>query len=159
MGRRWLGVGGNNCFYLHVSSTLAHRFTVILWIILRIVKAKVESNCQHLLNHRKSKKIPEKHLLLLYWLCQSLWLRGSQQTVENSEIDRNTRPPYLPPQKLVCRSRAIVRNRHGTMGWFQIGKGVSQGCILSPCLFNLYAEYIMRNATLDEAQAGIKIAG
>ena len=53
---------------------------------------------------------------------------------------------------------ATVRTGHGTTDWFQIGKGVSQGCILSPCLFNLYAEYIMRNAGLDEAQAGIKIA-
>ena len=51
-----------------------------------------------------------------------------------------------------------VRTGHGTTDWFQIGKGVRQGCILSPCLFNLYAEYIMRNAGLDEAQAGIKIA-
>ena len=54
---------------------------------------------------------------------------------------------------------AKVRTGHGTMEWFQIGKGVCQGCILSPCLFNLYAEYIMRNAGLDEAQAGIKNAG
>ena len=54
---------------------------------------------------------------------------------------------------------ATVRTRHGTMDWFQIRKGVHQGCMLSPCLFNLYAEYIMRNAGLDEAQAGIKIAG
>ena len=54
---------------------------------------------------------------------------------------------------------ATVRTRHGTTDWFQIGKGVRQGCILSPCLFNLYAEYIMRHAKLDEAQAGIKIAG
>ena len=52
-----------------------------------------------------------------------------------------------------------VRTGHGTRGWFQIGKGVHQGCTLSPCLFNLYAEYIMRNAGLEEAQAGIKIAG
>ena len=51
-----------------------------------------------------------------------------------------------------------VRTGHGTTDWFQIGKGVSQGCILSPCLFNLYAEYIMRNAGLEEPQAGIKIA-
>ena len=53
---------------------------------------------------------------------------------------------------------ATVRTGHGTIDWFQIGRGVCQGCILSPCLFNLYAEYIMRNAELDEAQAGIKIA-
>ena len=52
-----------------------------------------------------------------------------------------------------------VRTGHGTTDWFQIGKGVHQGCILSPCLFNLYAEYIMRNAGLEEAKAGIKIAG
>ena len=54
---------------------------------------------------------------------------------------------------------ATVRTGHGTTDWFQTGKGVRQGCILSLCLFNLYAEYIMRNARLDEAQAGIKIAG
>ena len=54
---------------------------------------------------------------------------------------------------------ATVRTGHGTTDWFQIEKGVCQGCVLSPCLFNLYAEYIMRNARLEEAQAGIKIAG
>ena len=54
---------------------------------------------------------------------------------------------------------ATVRTGHGTTDWLQIGKGICQGCILSPCLFNLYAEYIMRNAGLEEAQAGIKIAG
>ena len=61
-------------------------------------------------------------------------------------------------RNLYAGQEAIVRTGHGTTDWFQIGKGVSQGCILSPCLFNLYAEYIMRNAGLDEAQAGIKIA-
>ena len=70
------------------------------------------------------------------------------------------------PDHLTCLLRnlyagreATVRTRHGTTDWFQIGKGVCQGYILSPCLFNLYAEYIMRNAGLEEAQAGIKIAG
>ena len=62
-------------------------------------------------------------------------------------------------RNLCAGQEATVRTRHGTTDWFQIGKGVHQGCILSPCLFNLYAEYIMRNAGLDEAQAGIKIAG
>ena len=70
------------------------------------------------------------------------------------------------PDHLTCLLRnvyagqeATVRTGHGTTDWFQIGKGVHQGCILSPCLFNLYAEYIMRNAGLEETQAGIKIAG
>ena len=62
-------------------------------------------------------------------------------------------------RNLYAGQEATVKTRHGTMNWFQIGKGVCQGCILSPCLFNLHAEYIMRNAGLDEAQAGIKIAG
>ena len=61
-------------------------------------------------------------------------------------------------RNLYAGQEATVRTGHGTTDWFQIGKGVSQGCILSPCLFNLYAEYIMRNAGLEEAQAGIKIA-
>ena len=60
---------------------------------------------------------------------------------------------------LYAAQEATVRTGHGTTDWFQIGKGVCQGCILSPCLFNLYTEYIMRNAGLEEAQAGIKIAG
>ena len=70
------------------------------------------------------------------------------------------------PDRLTCLLRNLyagqegtVRTGHGTTDWFQIGKGVRQGCILSPCLFNLYAEYVMQNARLDEAQAGIKIAG
>ena len=70
------------------------------------------------------------------------------------------------PDHLICLMRnlyasqeATVRTGHGTMDWFQIGKGVCQGFISSPCLFNLHAEYTMQNARLDEAQAGIKIAG
>ena len=62
-------------------------------------------------------------------------------------------------RNLYAGQEATDRTRHGTIDWFQIRKGVHQGCILSPCLFNLYAGYIMRNAGLDEAQAGIKIAG
>ena len=62
-------------------------------------------------------------------------------------------------KNLCAGKEATVRNGHRTTDWFQIGKGVCQGCILSPCLFNLYAQYIMRNAGLEEVQAGIKIAG
>ena len=72
--------------------------------------------------------------------------------------DGNARPTYLPPEKPFAGQEAIVRTIHGTTDWFIFGKGVHQGCIVSPCLFNLYAEYIMQNARLDEAQAGIKIA-
>ena len=75
--------------------------------------------------------------------------------MENSEIlDHLT----CLLRNLYAGQEATVRTGHGTTDWFQIGKGVCQGCILSPCLFNLYAEYIMRNAGVDEAQAGIKIA-
>ena len=62
-------------------------------------------------------------------------------------------------RNLYAGQQATVRTGHGTTDWFQVGKGVHQGCILSPCLFNLYAEYIMRNTGLDEVQAGINIAG
>ena len=61
-------------------------------------------------------------------------------------------------RNLYTGQEVTVRTGHGTTDWFQIGKGINQGCILSPCLFNLYAEYMMRNARLDEAQGGIKIA-
>ena len=66
---------------------------------------------------------------------------------------------YCLLRNLYAGQEATVRTEHGTTDWFQIGKGVHQGCILSPCLFTLYAEYIIRNAGLEEAQAGIKIAG
>ena len=84
---------------------------------------------------------------------------GSQQTVENSQ--ELGIPDYLTCllRNLYAGQEGTVRTGHGTTGCFQIGKGVCQGCILSPCLFNLYAEHIMRNAGLGEAQAGIQIAG
>ena len=70
-------------------------------------------------------------------------------------------PDYLTCllRNLYAGQDAIVRTRYGTTDWLQIGKGVHQGCMLSPCLFNFYAEYIMQNARVGEAQAGIKIAG
>ena len=78
--------------------------------------------------------------------------------MENPDRDENTKPPELPLD-LYTGQEATVRTGHRTTKWFQIGKEVHQGYILSPCLFNLYAEYIMRNPRLEEAQAGIKIAG
>ena len=79
--------------------------------------------------------------------------------LENSETDGHTRPPDCLLRNLYARQEATVRTGCGTTDWFQIGKRVRQGCILSPCLFNFYAKYIMRNVGLEEAQAGIKIAG
>ena len=78
--------------------------------------------------------------------------------MENSEKDGNTRPLTCLLRNLYASQEATVRTGHGTTAWFQIGKGVHQGYILGPCLFHLYAEYIMQNAGLDEAEAGIKIA-
>ena len=83
-------------------------------------------------------------------------MSGSQQTVGHSSRDGTTRPPDLPPEKSAGQE-ATVRTRYRITNWFQIGKGVHQGCVLSPFLFNLYAENIMQNARLDEAQTGIKI--
>ena len=95
---------------------------------------------------------------MLYWLCQSL-------CVDHNKLWKILKEKGMPDhltsllRNLYAGQKATVRIIHGTTDWFQIGKVVCQGCILSPCLFNLYAEYIMQNARLDEAQAGIKIAG
>jgi len=79
--------------------------------------------------------------------------------VENSLRDGNTRPLDLPLEKSDAGQEATIRTGHGTTNWFQIGKGVRQGCIYSPCLFNLYAEHIMRNTGLDVAQLESKLPG
>ena len=85
--------------------------------------------------------------------------------VDNNKLQKLLQEVGIPDhltcllRNLYAGQEATVRTGHGTTGWFQIGKGVCQGCILSSRLFNLYSEYIMRNAGLDEAQAGIKIAG
>ena len=106
----------------------------------------------------KNKRIPEKHLLLLYLLCQSL-------CVDHNELWKILQEMGIPGH-LICLLRNLyagqevtVRTGHGTMDWFKIGKGVHKGCILSLCLFSFYAEYIMQDAGLDKTEAGIKIAG
>ena len=73
-------------------------------------KGRGTRGCQYPLGHQKGKRVPEKHLLLLYWLRQSFWLYGSEQTVQNSQRDGNTRPPDLPPEKSVCRLRSNSYN-------------------------------------------------
>ena len=78
--------------------------------------------------------------------------------MENSSRDGNNRPPDLPPEKSVWRPKSN-RTEHGTTDWFHIGKGVRQGSILSPCLFNFYAEYIMQNARQDEAKLESRLPG
>ena len=88
---------------------------------------------------------------LAVWITKKLWKILKEMGI----------PDHLTCllRNLYAGQEATVRIGHGTTDWFQIGKGVCQGCILSPCLFNLYAEYFTRNAGLEEAQAGIKIAG
>ena len=114
----------------------------------------------YMLDHRKSKRVPEKTstsaLLtmpkpLTVWVTKKLWKILQEMGI----------PGHLNCllRNLYAGQEATVRTGHGTTDWFQIGKGVRQGCLLSPCLFNLYAEYIMRNSGLDETQAGVKIAG
>ena len=104
------------------------------------------------MDHRRSKGIPKTICFIDY-------------TKAFDYVEHNKLWKFLEEMGILDHLTCLLRNlyavitRHGTMDWFQIGKGVHQGCILSPCLFNLYADYIMRHAGLEEAQAGIKISG
>ena len=117
------------------------------------------SNCQHPLDHQKSKRIPEKHLFLIYWLAKAF------DSVDHNKLWKILKemgiPDYLTCllRNLYAGQEATVRTGHGTTDWFQIGKGVCQGYILSPCLFNFYAEYIMRNAGLEEHKLESRLPG
>ena len=116
------------------------------------------SNCQHPLDHRQSKRVPEKHLFCFIDYTKAFDFVDYNKLWESlQEMGMPDHFIYLL-KNLYTGQEATVRTRHGKMDWFQIGKGVRQGCILSHCLFNFYAEYIMRNAGLDVAQAGINIA-
>ena len=111
-----------------------------------------------MLDHRKSKRVPEK-----IYFCFIDYAKVFV-CVDHNKLWKILQEMGIPDhltcllRNLYAGQEATVRTGHGT-DWFQIGKGVHQGCILSPCLFNFYAEYIMRNDGLDEAQSGIKFAG
>ena len=114
------------------------------------------SNWQHLLDHHKSNRVPKK-----IYFCFIDYAKPFD-CVDHNKLwkilrDGNTRMPYCLLRNLYAGQETRVRTRRGTTDWFKIGKEEGQGCLLSPCLYNLSAEYIMQNARLDEAQAGIKI--
>ena len=116
------------------------------------------SNCQHRWIIKKAREFQKNICFCFVDYAKAL------NCVDHKKLWKILKEMGIPDH-LTCLLRnlytgqeATVRTGHGTTGWFQIGKGVCQGYILSPCLFNLYAEYIMRNAGLDEAQAGIKTA-
>ena len=108
------------------------------------------------MGHRRSKRIQKKICFIDY--------AKAFDCVDHNKLWKILKEMGIPDhltwllRNLYAGQEATVRTGHGTADWFQVGKGVCQGCILSLCLFNFYAEYIMRNAGLDEAQAGIKIA-
>ena len=107
----------------------------------------------------KKQENTSKHVLLLYWLHEIC------DCVDHNKLWKILKEIQIPDhltcllRNLYARQAATVRTGHGTIDWFQIEKGECQGCILSPCLCNLYAEYIMWNPRLDDSQAGIKMAG
>ena len=109
------------------------------------------SNCQHLLDHRKSKRVPEK----LYFCCVDY--TKAFDCLDHNKLWKILQEMGIPDhficflRNLYTGQEATVRTGQETIDWFQIRQGVRQGCILSPCLFNLYAEYIMRDAKLNEA--------
>ena len=116
------------------------------------------SNCQHPLDHQKVREF-QKNIYFLF-----IDYAKAFDCVGHNKLWKILKEMGIPDhltcllRNLYAGQEATARIVHGTTDWFQIGKGVCQGCILSHCLFNLYTEYIMRNAGLDEAQAGIKIA-
>ena len=116
------------------------------------------SNCQHPLDHRKRIEF-QKNIYFCFIDYAKVF-----DCVDHNKLWTILKEMGIPDhltcllRNLYAGQEATVRTGHATTDWFQIGKGVRQGCILSPCLFNLHAEYIMRNAGLDAAQSGIKIA-
>ena len=164
------------CSNYHTVALVSHASK----LMLKILQARLQQYVNHELPDvqavfRKGRRTRD-HIANICWIIEKA--RGFQKNiyfcfidyaigfdcVDHNKLwkilrDGNTRPPDLPLEKPVCRSGSNIRTGHGTTDWFQIGKGVHQGCILSPCLFNLYAEYIMRNAGLEEAQLESRLPG
>ena len=166
------------CSNYHTIALISHANIVML----KILQARLQQNVNHELpdvhaGFRKGRGTRDQ-IANIHWIIEKA--RVFQKNIYfcfidyakafDCIVDHNTLWKILKemriPDHLTCLLRnpyagqeTTVGTRHGTTDWFQIGKGVHQGCILSPCLFNLYAEYIMRNAGLEEAQAGIKLAG
>ena len=117
------------------------------------------SNCRHLLDHKKAREFQKNIYLCFIDYAKAFDCVGHNKLWKI--LQEMGLSDYLTCllRNLYAGQEATVRTGYGTTDWFQTGKGVRQGCMLSPCLFNLYAEYIMQNGGLDEAQTGIKIAG
>ena len=139
-------------FKLALSSTWTKNFQMYKQISRR--QRNQKSN--NLLDHGESKEVPENiYVCFIDYTKVFVWITTNWKILKEMDI-----PDYLPCllKNQYAGQEATVWTGRGTTDWFQIGKGLCQGCILSPSLFNLYAEYIMRNVGLDEAQAGIKIS-
>ena len=119
---------------------------------------EADQNCQHPLDHRKNNRIPEELEFCFIDYTKAFDYVDHNKLWKILEEMRISNHHSCLLRSLYAGQEATVRTRYGTDG-FKIRKGVQQGCILSPCLFNLYVEYIIQNARLDESQAGIKIAG
>ena len=131
----------------------------MLKLVLEMERNQRSSGCHHLLYHRQneSSRKTSTSALLTKPKPLTVWITANfERFLKEMGI-----PDYLTCllRNLYAGQEATVRTGHGTIDWFQVGKGLHQGCILSSCLFNLYADYIMRNAGLDETQAGINNAG
>ena len=126
-----------------------------LFLVKALIESATESNLQHILKWFRKKKLHDYLFFPSVCILYTVWITTNWKILKEMGI-----PDHLTCllRKLYAGQEATVRTGHGTTDWFEIGKGVHWGCILSPCLFNLYAENITRNARLDEAQAWIKIA-
>ena len=134
---------------LGFNRTWTENFQMFSWVEKK--QRNQRSNCEHPLDHRKTKRIPKK-----ICFCFTSYAKNFE-CVDHNKLWKILKELGIPDH-LTCLLRNLYagqevtfRTRHGTMDWFHTGKGVCQGCILSSCLFNLYAEYIMWNARLDEA--------